>query len=199
MSMFSSSWVKANEGCLSNKTLPATLNSIFKGKFSIELNQPHWTGVIRTHTVLMADDRDFITRPGERTNSFVTNSGKIYFEGSGNRSSLCTASPAATTTPTFYLSTTINLTEEEHHVASTSPSNPIHSSTTSHQSTLIQSPTSNDDIQKSTESKAMGIGIGISVAVICIVGATIAIIVLKKRQVLPCSKTTSTSNTGNHL
>ncbi|KAH3702220.1 hypothetical protein DPMN_077228 [Dreissena polymorpha] len=162
MSTFWSSWVEANEGCLSNKTLPATLNSILKGKLSNDMNQPHWTGVIRTHTVLMADDRDFITRPGERTYSFVTNSGKIYFEGSGKRSSLCTASPASTTTPTFNLSTTINLTEE------------------------------------STESKAMGIGIGISVAVICIVGAIIAILVLKKRQVLPCSKTTSNSNTGKH-
>ncbi|XP_052253478.1 uncharacterized protein LOC127859919 isoform X2 [Dreissena polymorpha] len=104
MSTFPPSWVKANEGCLSNKTLPATLNSIFKGKFSNDLNQAHWTGVIRTHTVLMAGDRDFITRPGVRTYSFVTKSGKIYFDESENRSSLCTASRAATTTPTFNLS-----------------------------------------------------------------------------------------------
>ncbi|XP_052255582.1 uncharacterized protein LOC127861221 isoform X7 [Dreissena polymorpha] len=196
MSTFWSSWVEANEGCLSNKTLPATLNSILKGKLSNDMNQPHWTGVIRTHTVLMADDRDFITRPGERTYSFVTNSGKIYFEGSGKRSSLCTASPAATTTPTYNLSTTIIPTEEiinftvvfqeENQVASISPSNPIHSSTTSHQSTLIQSSTSKENIQKSTESTAMGIEIGISVAVFCIVGATIAILVLKNRGILPC-------------
>ncbi|XP_052254297.1 uncharacterized protein LOC127860331 isoform X1 [Dreissena polymorpha] len=190
--MYPSSWVDANKICLSNATLPATVASVFKANFSDALNQVHWTGVIRTNTVLMADDADFITTHGKTTYAFMTDNGKIYFEERGYRSSLCTATAAATTRPTFHFSTTTKLSEGIETTSSTQ-SNPSPVSPTISDSTLTESFTSHQELkqfdnvsEQSPKSSAVGIGIGVSVAVICLVVATITIIVLKKRGLLPC-------------
>ncbi|XP_052286728.1 uncharacterized protein LOC127882239 isoform X2 [Dreissena polymorpha] len=181
------SWSEANIVCLNNGLMPATIESIQNGQkfgtFRQSDDQPHWTGVIQTHTFLKADNHDQWAL--EKVFAFVTIDGNIDFKVDRLRHRLCIGVPPVPSTVEQNTPFTMMVTQQPPADAATqSNTAKITSWTTTLMSTAQHTKTS--QVQ---ETSTVAIAVGITFGFIFMI-AGVVVIVLYKRGSIPCNKKT---------
>ncbi|XP_052783229.1 uncharacterized protein LOC128219458 [Mya arenaria] len=209
-----SRWNRAVEYCIDKGIFPASIQSIKNGNFTDQDAQDHWTGIIKTESIISLNDMLGNSTYPPWTYAYVEKMNQtvyVRFEGDSKRKrkSLCagddtSAGPPTTpreTQPTYSKSTTTLAKTITEPLSSTTYGNTAYTHPT-RVSTLNTTPISHPvpegtpaSLDRDKGGSSTAIVVGVVIAVTLVIAAVLVVLIKRRYMARACFNNASTANT----
>ncbi|XP_052783838.1 uncharacterized protein LOC128219819 isoform X2 [Mya arenaria] len=180
-----SNWAQAVESCIVRGKFPASIKSIKNGNFTDKKAQNHWTGIIKTESIISLNDMLGNSTNPPLTYAYVEKMNQTFYVRFANKGDLKKSLCAEGTLPSTAYG---NTTYTDQTQAPTFNTTPI--------SLPVPEETTESSIDKDEGGSSTDIVVGVVIAVTLLVVGVLAVMIKRRGMLRACFKNTATAKSS---